>query len=390
MIEPAPADNSAPVVHVVEDTRLRLIGDGQARLEALLRLIAGAHTSLRLYYYIFEGDASGTAVREALLEAINRGVRVALIVDGFGSSDAPDSFFAPLQEAGCDFCRFQPRLGRRYLLRNHQKMAIADGHSAIIGGFNVSDDYFRAPEAGGWHDLGLAVTGPPVAWLADYFDALSRWTRSKKATMRALRRILREMAVSGGKLCWLLGGPTRRLSPWARSVKHDLDRAIQAEMIEAYFSPGRAMLKRLKRIARRGGQARIVTAQLSDNNATIGASRFLYGGLLRRDVAVYEYTPAKLHMKLIVIDDAVYIGSANFDMRSLFLNLELMLRIEDPAFAAHMRRFFEAELADCERITPALHRARATPLTRLKWALSYLVVGVVDYTVTRRLNFGLE
>uniref|UniRef100_UPI00338E79BF phospholipase D-like domain-containing protein n=1 Tax=Sphingomonas sp. TaxID=28214 RepID=UPI00338E79BF len=84
------------------------------------------------------------------------------------------------------------------------------------------------------------------------------------------------------------------------------------------------------------------------------------------------------------------IGSANFDMRSLFLNLELMLRIDDPAFAARMRAFFETELADCERITPELHKANAGFLNRLKWALSYLVVGVADYTVTRRLNFGLD
>ena len=383
-------DAADQIVHMVDGAQLRLIGDGMARLEALLRLIEGARTSLRLYYYIFEGDGSGTTVREALLDAINRGVSVSLIVDGFGSSNAPDSFFKPLRDAGCSFCRFMPRFGRRYLLRNHQKMAIADGDSAIIGGFNISDDYFRAPEQGGWHDLGLQVSGEPVAWLVDYFEALNRWTHSERASMRSLRRILREMAVSGGKLCWLLGGPTRRLSPWARSVKHDLDHARQADMIEAYFSPGNAMLKRIKRVARRGGTARIVTAKHSDNGATIGAARFLYGGLLRRKVQIYEYRPAKLHMKLIVIDDATYIGSANFDMRSLFLNLELMLRIDDAVFAADMRAFFARELEDCERITPALHKSRAGLLNRIKWALSYLVVGVADYTVTRRLNFGLD
>src|SRR3546814_4848993 len=76
------------------------------------------------------------------------------------------------------------------------------------------------------------------------------------------------------------------------------------------------------------GQVRIVTASLSDNSTTIAAARSLYSGLFRHRVRIFEYLPCKLHMKLIVIDDIVYIGSANFDMRSLFINLVLLLRIE--------------------------------------------------------------
>jgi cardiolipin synthase len=387
---------ASPVPSVIDDVpaldgnRFELVVDGPASWAALIALINGATSSLKLYYYIFEADASGHAVREALLDAINRGVAVSLIVDGFGSSNTPASFLAPLSEAGCDCCRFMPRFGRRYLLRNHQKMAIADGRTAIIGGFNIADDYFRSRASGGWHDMGLEVSGPAVHWLSRYFDALLIWARLDRPSLRRLRRLLRRMHHAGGQLQWLLGGPTRRLSAWARSVKHDLEHARQADMIEAYFSPGRSMLKRIKRVVKRGGRSRIVTARLSDNGATVGAARFLYGGLLRRDVEVYEYVPAKLHMKLIVIDDITYIGSANFDMRSLFLNLELMLRIDDAAFAARMRSFFQSELADCERITPEIHKANAGVLNRLKWALSYLVVGVADYTVTRRLNFGLD
>jgi cardiolipin synthase len=103
---------------------------------------------------------------------------------------------------------------------------------------------------------------------------------------------------------------------------------------------------------------------------------------------VFEYLPTKLHTKLFVIDDAVQIGSANFDMRSLFLNLEVMLRIEDRAFAAHVRSYVDAEVARSLEITPELHRARTGLWTRIKQAAVYLVVGVLDYRVTRFLNFG--
>ncbi|GAA3258332.1 hypothetical protein GCM10020258_19350 [Sphingomonas yabuuchiae] len=112
------------------------------------------------------------------------------------------------------------------------------------------------------------------------------------------------------------------------------------------------MLRRLDRAGRREAEVRIVTAGKSDNEATIAAARFTYAGLLRKGVRIFEYQLTKLHTKLYVIDDAVHVGSANFDMRSLFVNLELMLRVEDAAFAAHVRAYIDGEVARSEAITP--------------------------------------
>jgi cardiolipin synthase len=146
------------------------------------------------------------------------------------------------------------------------------------------------------------------------------------------------------------------------------------------------MLRRIGRLGTRG-HARIITAAKSDNNATIAAARHSYSRLLRRHVDMYEYEPVKLHTKLAIVDDIVHIGSSNFDYRSLYINLEVMLRIKDAAFAAAMRAYFERELKDCKWISPALHKSRANPWRRLKWAISHFLVNIMDYTVTRRLNF---
>src|SRR3546814_7528806 len=126
-------------------------------------------------------------------------------------------------------------------------------------------------------------------------------------------------------------------------------------MAMAYFSPGQGMLRRLGRVARRG-HARFVMAGKSDNAATVGASRLLYGYLLRKQADVWEYRPCKLHMKLIVVDDVTYIGSANFDARSLFLNVEMMVWIADAEFATRMRRSEEhtSELQSLMRISYAV------------------------------------
>jgi len=315
-------------------------------------------------------------------------VKVDVLVDGFGS-DAKDSFFQPLVESKCGFCRFEPRFGRRYLLRNHQKLVLADDQSVLTGGFNLQDDYFGTIESGAWRDLGLQMDGPAVRCLGSYFDDLFAWVKTKQPRIRDLGRMLGRHSEEEGALRWLFGGPTRRLSPWAKSVKKDMMGASRLDIIAAYFSPSRTMLRRICGVGARGA-ARIITAAKSDNNTTIGAARYTYWRLLKRGVKVYEYQPTKLHSKLIIVDDVVHIGSANFDMRSLYLNLEMMLRVENADFSAAMREFMEEEIAQSRRITREEHRLQRSWFNRLKWAVAHFIVTTMDYNVTRRLNFGLD
>ena len=381
-----PAPSSSRVTKV-DGNRLTFLPDGPDRLEALLALIDGAKSSLRLLYYIFAADASGDRVRDALVAATKRGVAVSLLIDGFGSSKTPETYFKELNDRGAKFCRFLPSYGRRYLIRNHQKLALADDKRVLIGGFNVENDYFTPADDGGWRDIGLLVEGPAAARLAPYFDALMGWALKKGSRIRTLRKIIHTYSETSGALQWQFGGPMQRLSPWINSTCRDLARGSDVEMIAAYFAPPGGMLRRIARIGK-NGKARIVTAATSDNNTTIAAARFTYGRLLKRGVQVFEYQRTKLHSKLLVLDDVAHVGSSNFDYRSIYLNLEMMLRVEDEEFASLMRVYFEGELDDCLEITHALHKERSTLVNRAKWALSFFVVSITDYTVTRRLNFG--
>ena len=377
----------------VDGNRLILLPDGPYRLEAILGLIGKARTSIRVLFYIFAGDAAGQAVRDALLAARQRGVAVSVLIDDFGSSANPDHFFGPLRASGATVCRFHPSWGRRYLLRNHQKMLLADGdgpHSRVlIGGFNIEDDYFKPADQGGWRDIGMVVAGAAAARLAPYFDALLGWALTKGARIRQLRDIIQRYSETSGKLQWQFGGPMRRVSPWAVSTARDLNQGCDVEVIAAYFAPPWSMLKRIARVGATG-RARVITAAKSDNTATIFAARFTYNQLMKRGVEIYEYQRTKLHTKLLVFDDEVHIGSSNFDIRSLYLNLEMMLRVDDAEFTSLMRLYFEGELDDSLMITREAWDKRRTLLNRLKWGLSFFLVTAVDYTVTRRLNFGAE
>jgi cardiolipin synthase len=342
---------------------------------------------------MFAGDFSGKRTRDALLAACKRGVSVSILVDDFGSSSNPDSFFTVLRDAGATVCRFHPAWGRRYLLRNHQKMLLIDGDTpdcrVLVGGFNIEDDYFKPADDGGWRDIGLAVFGPAAGRLTHYYDALLAWALKKRARIRELRAIITRYSETSGKLQWQFGGPMRRVSPWAVSTTRDLSQVCDVEVIAAYFAPPWGILKRIAR-AGTTGRARIITAAKSDNTATIFAARFTYNQLIKRGVEIFEYQRTKLHTKLLVFDDEVHIGSSNFDFRSLYLNMEMMLRVDDSEFTSLMRLYFEGELDDSMRIQPEAWKKRAGILNRIKWGLSFFLVTAVDYTVTRRLNFGAE
>lgn len=360
---------------------------GHERLAALLGLIDSARERLILAFYIFATDRCSALVRDALTRAAARGVEVRVIVDGFGA-DADEAFFAPMIDAGGHYCTFQAKWSRRYLIRNHQKLVVADRRVAMLGGFNVEDGYFVGRDEGGWTDLAFTVEGPVVERIETWFDQLEHWCLYREDQFIAIRRMVRRWDAGSGPVQLLIGGPTLGLSSWARGVSHDLLEGDRLDIMMAYFSPPRSLARRICRIARKG-RTRLILSARSDNPATVGATRAYITKLLRAEVEVHEYSARKLHTKLIVLDDAVYLGSANFDVRSLYLNLEIVLRIEDAALAARMRELLDEYLPDTVRVTRADHAARANIWNRIRWRLSWFLVSVVDYTVSRKLNLGL-
>src|SRR5205823_14397852 len=259
----------------------------------------------------------------------------------------------------------------------HQKLVVIDDATAIIGGANIDDTYLSDRAEGGWRDLWLRIDGPEVAMPSRYFDTLFRWSKRRNPGLNYARRRLAEFSEWRGPLQWKFSGPLSMRNSWWRSIGRDIRRGQRLDMIFAYFAPPGAMLRRIGRLGRRG-RARIITAAKSDNNATIAAARHSYSRLLRRHVEMYEYQPAKLHTKLAVVDDVVHIGSSNFDYRSLYINMEIMLRIKDAGFADAMRTYVEHEIANSRWITPELHKRRATFWRRFKWAVSHYLVNIMD------------
>ena len=367
-----------------QEHRFTFLPHGADRLAALLDLIGTARTSLCLFYYLFDDDASGTQVRDALVAAARRGVALELIVDDFGN-DAGRDFFAPLVDAGGGFAVFSSRWGARYLVRNHQKLVIADGERVMTGGANVSDHYFKPPEANGWCDLAVVIEGPVVAKFAEWFALLAGWVESEQAgqigQLQNLREIVRQWDGGDGPVQLLVGGPLVRRGHWAWQFRKDLARARRLDTVSAYFSPPRSFRAQIAKVARRG-KVRMIMPGKSDIGAAIDVARLLYRKLLAAGVRIFEFGACKLHMKLLVVDDASYVGSANLDKRSFRINVELMVRIVDPHVADALRALIDHLETGSAPVTPRWYARLATPLNRLRWRLVYLV-SLADYRVSQ-------
>ena len=368
---------------------LHVVHSPQDRLGAVLGLIARAKKSIQMFFYMFGDDATGREVRDALVAAANDGVHVQLIIDSFGSGNVSDRFFEALVEAGGCYHCFSTRKGLGYIIRNHQKILIADRAHALVGGFNITDDYFGRAGDNSWEDLGIIVSGVQAQKLSDYFEDLARASNNGKVRYRSIRNIIHQWRPGIGQVQWLLGGPTNRISPWAITFKRSLEANKRFDIVSAYFSPSQTILRRLAKAAKHNKGSRLVVAGKTDNNATIAAARLLYRYLMRRKTRIFEFQSRPLHMKLMVIDDTVYIGSANLDVRSMFINLEIMVRIKDAGLALHMRKLIDELVTQSEEQTRMLLKARDSYWSRFKAALAYFLVNSVDYTIGRRITFGL-
>ena len=378
---PDPRTIDVPVF-AVEDNEVRFYHEPSDRLNAVIGLIDMAEKQIRTFFYFVGEDEVGKAFMKALCRACKRGVDVQLVIDAVGSDETPDEFFNEFLREGGTWHKFSAAWSTKALIRNHQKILIVDEQHAIVSGFNMAAGYFdkAQPPENSWEDMGVLVSGPDACQLCDYYEKLIEIAKQKKVRLRDVRRLVRHWHGDKGEVEWTIGGPGR-LSPWVRSLKRDLEKGEQLDMVAAYFSPGRGIMRRIVKIARRG-KARLILAGKTDHQITIAAHRLTHGYLLKRKTDIYEYQPRRLHMKCVVIDDIVYAGSSNMDARSLFVNLEIMVRIESSEAAAHIRERIDRMAEESIHVTKQIHDENNGFFTRIYRSVAYFLVSTMDKTVS--------
>ncbi|HEU5122757.1 MAG TPA: phospholipase D-like domain-containing protein [Verrucomicrobiae bacterium] len=349
----------------------------------MLEAIDAAETSICLETYTFSAGTLGERFRDGLIRARHRGVAVRVLIDGLGSIGLPGNFWDPLRSLGVDVRIFNPVALNRMSIRNHRKLLACDNRVAFIGGFNIAPEYEGDGIKCGWCDVGLKIVGPLAAQLASSFEEMFARADFRHKRFMRLRRFNAKRSVTWPTEQILFSGPGRGRSPIKRSLVKDLARAKDVKITMAYFLPTWRLRRALLRVVQRGGRVQLILAGKSDVLVSQLAARSLYRRLLNGGIEIYEYQPQILHAKLMIIDDAVYVGSANLDQRSLQINYELMIRFQNTRIADQAREVFSKNLKNSEAITSESWRKSRTLWRRFKQRWAYFLLVRIDPYIAR-------
>ena len=368
-------------------TLLNRVDDAYA---AMLAAIAAATRTVRLETYIFEASPIADAFRDALTHAAQRGLEVQLLIDAWGSPDLHDDYWQNFRAAGGQFRWFNPFNLTRFGIRNHRKLLVCDEATAFVGGFNIAPEYQGDGITRGWRDLGLRLDGELAEQLGLTFrDLFDRAEFRLLSINRLLKFIQPSVPATPDTYVApnseiLLTGPGLRRNPFLAALLRDLAHAREVQITSAYFLPSWRIRRALNKIARRGGRVQLLLASKTDVRLAQLAARSLYRGLLRAGVEIYEYQPQILHAKTVRLDDTTYLGSANLDTRSLHINYELMIRVQDPRLAAAARANFLHDLTHARRIDPATWSHARGLFEKLQERLACFLLARVDPYLARR------
>jgi len=337
----------APTVAATKPTTIEWLDDGILAYEAFLREIRGATRAIRIEMYLIGNDQVGVSLLEALAERASNGVDVRLLIDDLLITSTPRKPLRALVAAGGHVARFMPLFHipfrGRANLRLHRKIAVFDGERAIVGGMNLAEEYMGPTKiVDRWRDLSLVIDGGAVAALGAIFAA--DW---EFATHEALPALVADAASMPETIGVIPSGPD---SPGDAIYDQILTMAFRAErrlwVATPYFVPDEALSRALEIAARRGVDVRVIVPAKSNHRI----ADLVAGPLLRELEAgggkVYRYTPGMLHAKVVLADDRAIVGSANFDMRSMFLDYEVAMSFTGVVEVDRVQQWFEATFVD--------------------------------------------
>lgn len=341
-----------------EGNRIKLLENGEEFFPRVFGAIDRAQHSLLLETFILFDDDVGQALHAKLLAAAQRGVRIEMMVDGYGSPDLPDAFVHSLTAEGVRFVYYDPRplvLGMRTNLfrRLHRKIVVADGEIAFVGGINYSAEHNISYGPQAKQDYAVEVKGPIVADINTYVQQEMGSSRTTHRWWRRRHRPAKNMTP----------GEAQALLVWRDNDRHRDDieqhylemlRTAREDVIiaNAYFFPGYRLLREMRNAARRGVRVKLIVQGEPDMPIVKVGAELLYNYLVEGGVEVYEYLRRPLHAKIAVKDRHwATVGSSNLDPLSLSLNLEANLMIHDRAFNQQVRDNLEGLLSqDCRRV----------------------------------------
>jgi len=339
-----------------------LLGDGVQAYDALRREIARAQKSIHLQTYIFGRDEPAQQILAALVERAQAGVEVKLLVDALGSLPAGGRFLNPLRAAGGRVARFMPVLPLETKtsanLRNHRKFAVFDRERVVVGGQNIDHRFIAARDGIDlFLDFSAIIEGPVVAAFNRAF--VSDWCFAAGDSPRDFRDLLGHLPHSRGphEIEVMTSGPDVEGDPlWERLLILVQQCRAELTIVTPYFIPDEVLFQSLLIQAHAGKKIRLIIPEKSNHPLVDFARHHYLRQLYDGGVEILLYRKKMLHAKLLLADGAVaMMGSANMDLRSLFVNFEIGVFLYSAEAIRELNQWAEGLLPDCVTYSASGH-----------------------------------
>ena len=335
---------TAKLSRFLPGNQVTLLQNGEAYFPAIEAAFDRARYDIYLETYIYENDATGQRIADALKRAVLRGVTVYVLIDGYGSKDLPRSMLDRLRADGVKALVFRPKISpwtfrRERLRRMHRKIVVVDREIAFVGGINIIDDSEATGDMPPRYDYAVAVEGPLVDVIrlsAQRMWSMVAWSYFRKGTV--LDRALPVSTSAAGHMsaALLVRDNIRHRRDIESAYMREIEQA-KSEIIlaHAYFLPGLDFRHALINAAGRGVRVVLLLQGRVEYRVQHYASRALYGNFLDAGIEIYEYRKSFLHAKVAAIDGHwATVGSSNIDPFSLLLSREANIAVDNEEFGA--------------------------------------------------------
>ncbi|WP_269532120.1 cardiolipin synthase ClsB [Chitinimonas sp. BJYL2] len=373
-----------------DGNQFRLLRSGTEYFPALLAAIDRAGQEIFLESYLYEPDATGRQVSARLMQAARRGVRVNLLLDGFGARDLPAGLRTSLIKAGVRLVFFRPEhrvfaLERQRLRRMHRKIAVIDNRIAFVGGINILDDVDE-PGLPPRYDYAVQIAGPLVPDVRQIAEGQWRytcWTQLRHEWARHQRPVPDPTTPGSVRAALVRRDNLRHRRAIETAYINAINQAHDEILIaNAYFLPGISLRRALLAAAQRGVRITILLQGRIDHALLHYATRVLYRPALQAGIHIHEYTAGFMHAKVAVIDgEWLTVGSSNIDPFSLLTAREANVVATDRQLAQALRDDICAHIArDAVQVPPHSVRSSRWWQRLMPWLAYQLVRGLLGLT----------
>lgn len=348
------------------ENQFELLVDGPAFFPRMLQAIDQASMTIDLEMYLVCSGACANALIESLERATQRGVQVRCLLDDFGCRGLLLADRQRLLRVGISLRWYNPLgwgHGLRNLYRDHRKLLLIDADLGYVGGAGVTDAFWRpGQEQSDWHEVMVEQRGPILADWQRLFDVQWQACATKKAWRVDTPTVAQRLpAIPHQGSGW--GRVAYASAREHRDILHSLLRALKVGrqrvwLATPYFLPTWKVRRALRKAASRGLDVRLLlTSQHTDSQPVRYAGQRFYPALLRAGVRIFEYQPRFTHLKMVLVDDWVSLGSCNFDHWNLRFNLDANLEAVDGPLSQAVEASFIADFGVSEEATLQIWRA---------------------------------